>query len=78
MALRLMKVCVCGHGRETHQNPFAMPPNASQRCQYVEWERSWDGDARVMRALAACQCTWWRPLLVPRLRNVPMEHPRVV
>lgn len=83
MALRLMKVCVCGHGRETHQNPHAIPyrPEVT-RCQYVEWEEEQQiaalvGDrvGRHIRISVACRCMWWRPLLIPRLRNVPLEHP---
>lgn len=78
MALRLMRVCVCGHGRETHQNPLAVPPTDSQRCQYVEWDESWEGEARRLSVRAACHCTWWRPLLFPRVRNVPLERPAVL
>lgn len=75
MALRLMRVCVCGHGRETHDNPHAIPPHTSQRCQWVKWTSQDPNDAR---AEAACHCTWWRPLLFPRLRNVPLERPAVL
>lgn len=82
MTLRLMRVCVCGHGREDHHNPHAVKPTdpteaawmmlRATRCQWVKWTTADPNDAR---AEAICHCTWWRPVLFPRLRNVPMEHP---
>lgn len=71
-ALRLARVCVCGHGREHHHNPFAVGGSPSVRCRWVDW----GSDPLVVTAV--CGCTWWRPLLLPRLRRVPLETPMLL
>lgn len=73
MALRLMRVCVCGHDFACHQNMHSIPfVPEYKRCQYVDWERA-DGARLSEKTHVVCQCPYWRPLLIPRLRNVPLE-----
>lgn len=67
MALRLVRVCVCGHDEAEHRNRLRLE---SRSCQFVAWANQ---DPMDGAATAVCVCSWWRPLLIPRLRNVSLK-----